>query len=218
MCPYLDISFQLVDLPAISAEYVPPWIQTALQPAAAALLVVDLADPASPELIGSVCEQLESRRVSLVREWPGDADDGASREDNDPFALRIPTVLVANKLDLARDAGDVEALVELAGVDLPSVAVSSTTGEGLDRLAGFLFERLGIVRVYTKMPGKPPEKDRPFTVRRGATVLDVASLVHRDIAGGLRYARAWGDAVYDGQQVGPDHVVADGDIVELHMR
>jgi len=34
----------------------------------------------------------------------------------------------------------------------------------------------------------------------------------------LRYARAWGEQVYDGQQVGPEHLVVDGDIVELHMR
>jgi ribosome-interacting GTPase 1 len=55
-------------------------------------------------------------------------------------------------------------------------------------------------------------------VRQGATVLDVATLVHKDIAGALRYARAWGESVYDGQQVGPEHRVADGDIVELHIR
>jgi uncharacterized protein len=74
------------------------------------------------------------------------------------------------------------------------------------------------VRVYTKAPGKPAEMDRPFTVRRGATVLDVARLVHKDIAESLRYARAWGHGVFDGQQVGPEHVLADGDVIELHMR
>jgi ribosome-interacting GTPase 1 len=59
---------------------------------------------------------------------------------------------------------------------------------------------------------------RPFTVRTGASVLDVAQLVHKDIAGSLRYARAWGSGVFDGQQVGPEHVLCDGDVIELHMR
>jgi ribosome-interacting GTPase 1 len=228
MCPYADISFQLVDLPAISEDYVAPWIQTALQPADAALLVVDLADPASPEHIGLVLAKLASKKVTLSPVWPGaaagsrargaDAETATDIEDDDPFRIRLPTLLVANKSDLAAGPEDLEALADLAGVDFPKLAVSTTTGQGLDRIAVFLFENLGIVRVYTKLPGKPPEQEKPFTVRRGATVLDVANLVHRDLAGALRYARAWGAEVYDGQQVGPEHRVADGDIIELHMR
>ena len=69
----------------------------------------------------------------------------------------------------------------------------------------------------TKSPGKPADTDKPFTVRRGETVLDVANLVHREIADGLRFARIWGKNVYDGQQTGPEHPVEDGDIVELHL-
>jgi ribosome-interacting GTPase 1 len=46
----------------------------------------------------------------------------------------------------------------------------------------------------------------------------VARLVHQDIADGLKYARLWGSGNFDGQQVGPDHVVADRDVVELHTR
>ena len=41
---------------------------------------------------------------------------------------------------------------------------------------------------------------------------------HRDIAASLRFARIWGSGAFDGQQVGPDHEVADGDIVELHTQ
>lgn len=216
MIPYADINFQLIDLPAISDDFVAPWIQTALQSADAALLVVDLADPSSPEAIGLVLERLEQKKVTLVPEWP--ANSAASDDEDSLFHIRLPTLLVATKADIASGPEDLDALVELAGVDFPSLTVSTTMGEGLDRVAAFLFEHLGIVRVYTKLPGKPPEGNKPFTVRQGATVLDVAMLVHRDIAGSLRYARAWGEQVYDGQQVGPEHLVADGDIVELHMR
>ena len=55
-------------------------------------------------------------------------------------------------------------------------------------------------------------------VRAGATVLDVARLVHKDFAGSVKYARAWGTDVFDGQQVGPEHTLTDADVVELHMR
>ena len=96
--------------------------------------------------------------------------------------------------------------------------MSAETGDGLDALGPFLFKALQVVRVYTKTPGKQADDDKPFTVRRGDTVLDVAKLVHKDIARGLKFARMWGSEVFDGQQVGPDHLVADGDIVELHTR
>jgi uncharacterized protein len=74
------------------------------------------------------------------------------------------------------------------------------------------------VRVYTKPLGQPPDRNRPFTVRRGHTVLDVARLVHQEVAGRLKFARLWGSGAFDGQQVGPDHLVADGDVVELHAK
>jgi ribosome-interacting GTPase 1 len=73
-----------------------------------------------------------------------------------------------------------------------------------------------VVRVYTKAPGKPTSDEKPFTVRRGDTVLDVARLVHKEIAESFKFARIWGSGQFDGQQVGPDHRVADGDVLELH--
>jgi uncharacterized protein len=98
------------------------------------------------------------------------------------------------------------------------VLVSAQTGEGCEQITGFLFRGLEIIRVYTKAPGKPANDDRPFTLRRGQTVTDVAEQLHKDIASGLRYARVWGTEVYAGQQVGPDHKLADKDVLELHMR
>jgi ribosome-interacting GTPase 1 len=44
----------------------------------------------------------------------------------------------------------------------------------------------------------------------------VAQLVHRDIAATLRFARLWGTGAFDGQQVGAEHPVSDGDVLELH--
>ncbi len=58
---------------------------------------------------------------------------------------------------------------------------------------------------------------RPFTVRLGHTVADVARLVHREMAESVKYARVWGSESFSGQQVGRDHEVADGDVLELHV-
>lgn len=224
MLRHEDIAFQLLDLPSMSSDHCPPWIASALQASDAALLVVDLSDPACVEQVQFILDTLAARKISLVAPWPGLGRDGAgeNRDDeptaeaDDPFRIELPTLLLANKADLASDPGEVAVLEELLGVDFPALRVSAETGQGMGELAPWLFKALGIVRVYTKAPGKEPERDRPFTVRRGQTVLDVARLVHKDIAESFRFGRLWGSGVFDGQQVGADHQVADGDVVELH--
>jgi ribosome-interacting GTPase 1 len=123
---------------------------------------------------------------------------------------------VANKSDIKFDPEEITVLEELIGVRYPAVSVSARTGEGLDTMGPLLFAGLNLVRVYTKIPGKPPEQDKPYTLFRGETVQDVARLVHRDIAATLKFARIWGSGKFDGQQVGKDHLVNDGDVVELH--
>ena len=84
-------------------------------------------------------------------------------------------------------------LEELLGVRFPAVAVSATTGQGLERLGPILFQGLGVIRVYTKAPGKDPDTDAPFTLFRGETVADLALQVHREIAESLKFARVWGE-------------------------
>jgi ribosome-interacting GTPase 1 len=134
------------------------------------------------------------------------------------FATRLPALLVANKSDLLTDPeGELEVLEELSGVDFPTLAVSAETGDGLENLGTWLFDHLGVVRVYTKIPGKEPDMSKPFTIRHGDTVLDVAEQVHRDVARDLKYARVWGVESFEGQQVGREHHLVDGDVIELHI-
>jgi ribosome-interacting GTPase 1 len=216
MLPVDDVAIQLVDLPSISPQHPVPWIGNAIQTADAAAFVVDLSQPGCVEEVVLAHEILAERKIVLTARWP---IDGPVVEDEvpDPFTTVLPTVLVANKADLLTDLEEeLGILEELAGVDYPTLATSAETGTGLEGFGRWLFDRLGIVRVYTKIPGKEPDMGRPFTVRSGQTVADVAEKVHRDIAASLRYARIWGTNSFDGQQVGGDHRVVDGDVVELH--
>jgi hypothetical protein len=218
MMPFEDIQFQLVDLPAVSPEHPLPWLASALQTADAALLVVDLSEPACVEQLESVHRALRDKRLTLTEHWPGAHDAGTPEpSDDDPFAVRLPTLLLANKSDRTDHAdAELDALRDLAQVRYPAFAVSATTGHGLGEIAPWLFHHLHIVRVYTKIPHHPPDHHKPFTLRRGQTVRDLARLVHQDLEHSLRFARVWGRSAFDGQQVGPDHHVADGDVVELH--
>jgi len=181
------------------------------------LLVIDVSDPECVEQVASILERLAAKKVYLKPAWPGlEPAQQAETCEDDPFRLDLPTVLIANKSDIDPDPEEIEILEELLGLHFPSLTMSAKTGAGVDALGEFLFRALGIVRVYTKTPGKAADGDKPFTVFRGGTVLDVARLVHKDIARNLKFARMWGSEVFDGQQVGPEHVVADGDLVELH--
>jgi ribosome-interacting GTPase 1 len=218
MMPYEDIHFQLVDLPAVSPEHPVPWLASALQTADACLFVVDLGEPACVETVEALHAILREKRVTLTDrwEWEGDLARGAA-DDEDPFVLRLPAVLLANRTDLLASADtELRVFLELTGLRYPAVAVSAATGQGLGEIGPLLCRRLGIVRVYTKVPGRPPSRERPFTIRRGQTVGDLAQLVHRDLARSLKYARVWGKSGFEGQHVGRDHPLADGDIVELH--
>ncbi len=218
MMPHEDVHFQLIDLPAIAPEHPVPWLGSALQTADAALLVVDLCEPSCVEQLQAVQAMLGQKKVTLSAQWETvEAADDAERNDDDPFGLRLPTLLLANKAEAIDDlAAEMQALRDLTGLPFPMLAVSATTGRGLGDLGPWLFSHLGIVRVYTKVPGHPVDKQRPFTIRSGQTVGDVARRVHQDLGQALRYARIWGPSAFDGQQVGHEHRLADGDIVELH--
>ena len=107
-----------------------------------------------------------------------------------------------------------EELLEEAWRLLPA---SAATGRGLERFRREAFEGLKIMRIYSKPPYKPADMDKPFVLRKGSTVEEFAAKVHQDIAAGLRSAKVWGSGAFDGQTVGRDHALADGDVVELHV-
>jgi ribosome-interacting GTPase 1 len=210
MMPHEDVQFQLVDLPPVSADHLDPWLGGTLQTADAAMVVVDLTDPGCVEHLEAVERRLQERKVDLVARGCGLLED--------PFRVRLPALLVANKADLLENPeAELEVFRELAPDPFVSLAVSAWSGGGLDRIGSALFNLVGVIRVYSKLPGHAPDRSKPFTLRRAQTVRDVAQHVHRGLAGELRFARVWGpSAEFEGQQVSGDHVVRDGDVVELH--
>jgi ribosome-interacting GTPase 1 len=212
MLEYLDVHFQLVDLPAVSPEHPVPWLGGALQTADAAMLVIDLNEPSCLEQTQGVQAVLGRSRVTLTERW-----DRELAGEEDPFSIRLPTRLDANKADLETDhEAELQTFRELSGLAFPALAVSATTGFGTESLGAWLFEHMGIVRIYTKAPGHAADKGRPFTIRRGQTVGDVARLIHKDLERSFKYARVWGRSGFDGQHVGHEHALADGDVLELH--
>jgi len=126
--------------------------------------------------------------------------------------------LTPNKIDAPGASDRLKLLHELLPLDFSEYVISAQHGTGLETLRDAIYRAMDVVRVYSKLPSaKEPDRDRPFTVRRGSTLLDMAGMVHKDFLEGLKFARVWGTAVHDGTQVKGDYVLHEQDVVELHM-
>ena len=207
MCKYQDVKIELVDTPPVTAGHIPGGMVSTIRSADVICIVLDVAaDPLeqAETVLGLLAEK--SLVLQTVPRNQLDPDNRHARS----------AIIAANKADLAPPE-NIETLRELYPDGPEIVAVSAASGEGLDELIGRLWELLGVVRVYTKLPGKPPDRENPFTLKAGATVEDLARAVHRELPEKMRFARIWGAGRFDGQQVHRTEVLGDKDIVEIHQ-
>jgi ribosome-interacting GTPase 1 len=194
MMRFEDIAFQLVDLPPLNDEHVEPWVFDIVRRADLLWIVVT---------VENAVDGLELTRRVLH-------DKGIDIE-----AVKRALV-VTTGIDREGGEEDVAIVDELLDHRWPLTPVSVTKNLGLDELARRTFAALGIVRVYTKQPGKPADRAAPFTLPAGATVGELAARVHKDLAASMKHARLWGPSAFDGQVVHADHVLGEGDVVEIH--
>ena len=206
---YEDVRIQLVDLPPITDDFFEPWVPSLVRSADAALLVADLGSDDVADATEVVLAQLAAVKTELVGTLPYDVDEETIQH--------VKTLLVANKTDADGASDRLDVLREWFGPRFPIVPISSVTGEGLDDLRLASYDLLGVIRVYTKLPGKPVDRTKPFTIPIGGTVLDLAREIHRDFEQSLKFARVWGTGVFEGQTVKRDHELHEADVVELHI-
>ena len=194
MMHFENVQIQLIDLPPISPEFTEPWLPHVIRNADTGALVVDVNDPAILDEVEFVSNILDAGR------------------------LPVPKLLVANKADLPGAQDNYEALCDLYGNRYTCVAISALTGLNLEQFAHTVFAVLGLVRVYTKPPGKKVDLTSPFVLHRGQTVQDAARMVHKDFAEHLKYARLYrGSGEREGLMIERTHVLADQDILEFHI-
>jgi hypothetical protein len=206
MAYYEDAPIQFLDCPPVTPEHTPPGMINAIRNADVVLLVADAGEP-------SVLEDVETL-LGILREKEIVFD--AQGLETDEIDVAPKGLIVCTKTDAPGAPENLEALRELFTGPPPIRAISTVTGEGLEDLLRELFQFLDVIRIYTKLRGKPADMDKPFVLPAGSTVGELARQVHKEIAESLKYARVWGESVYDGQQVHATHVLADRDIVELH--
>ncbi|MCK5597649.1 MAG: TGS domain-containing protein, partial [Candidatus Eisenbacteria sp.] len=209
MMPYADIYIELVDVPPFSRDHTETWLPELVRNADTVLLVVDASADDCVDSCQFIREFLASKGIRLSPVC-------------DPNEMELarnvkPTLIIANKIDEEGATENLKFLGEVIEDEFEIIPVSAETGEGLDRMKKRLYEFLDVVRIYSKVPGKTADMKKPFIVKRGSTVLDVAEKIHREFADKLKFTKIWGSGKFDGQVVDRDHIVEDGDILEIHV-
>lgn len=208
MMPVENVQVQLVDTPPMDRDYVEPWLFDLVRRTDLILLVVDLqADP--PEQLEGTLALLEEHRIA-----PSHLRERYSAEQRMTF---IPLIVLVNKCDNESMDDLFEVCCEMLEGEWPKIPVSALTGRNFERLKRMVFERLEIIRVYAKPPGKEADLEKPFVLKKGSTITDLGGKIHRDFFEKLKTARVWGSTAFEGQMVQRDYVLQDGDIVELRV-
>lgn len=127
-----------------------------------------------------------------------------------------PALLIANKLDLPEGAEAYGNLENSFGRLYDTIAVSALTGRGLDGMGQIFLSTMGLMRVFTKLPSEDVPSQKPILIREGATVAELAKLIHKELAKVLKYARVWRRGKRaEGLRVGANFILEDMDAVEL---
>ncbi|MFC1938539.1 GTPase [Chloroflexota bacterium] len=208
MMEFENIKIQLIDTPPLTEQPAEWWLRNTIIRADGITIVVDLSnDPLAQMKI--ILAQLTEMRVGIGKI--------KADEEDSPILHQKKALIIANKVDLENTGENYLTLRNRYEKQIPVTAISAKQGNGLEKLRYEVFKMLDIMRVYTKAPGKKAELDDPIVLAMGSTLEDAAAEVHKDFRVSLKYARIWGSGKHDGVMAKRNHVLEDGDIIELHM-
>ncbi len=208
MMPYENIQIQLVDTPSISETFYESYMHEIVKNADATVVLIDLQSTLVLEELDAVLRKLEEKRIFLA---------SINFKDSPSSFHFCKAIIAGNKFETSEAEENLSILKEFFGNRFEFIPISVEKGINLELLRERCFQILEIIRVYTKEPGGKPDLSSPFTLKKGSKVEDLASMIHKDFASKLSYARIWGKGKFDGQRVHRSQVLEDGDIVELHI-
>jgi ribosome-interacting GTPase 1 len=207
MMHFENVQIQLIDTPPLGEQPPEWWLLNIIRRADALLIVVDLSEDALTQ-VDELMTTLKEKNIML-----GKAPE--AENDEESVVNYKKALLVANKADLDADGTNLKDLQEMYGNTLPIIATNATGN--LDELKKKTFEMLDVIRVYTKTPGAKPDMTDPIVLEVGSTLEMAATSIHKSFAQRMKYARVWGSGKFDGIMVKRDHILQDGDIIELHV-
>lgn len=206
MMKFEDIQIQLIDLPPIIESNVDPLMINAIKRSDGVIIVVDLSSDDLLEQTDMIIRKMEERKTLLLWKNPGELETGWTW---------LRSFFVANKNDVPGANERLEIFKEFYAAKSPIVPVSTLKNLGFEDLKRKIFEMLDIVRVYSKPPGKPPDLKKPFVLKKGSTVEDLAKEIHKDIAEKLKGAKLWNIEKKTFIMVDKEYKLNDKDVIEL---
>ncbi len=209
MMEYENIQIQLLDTPPLVSGSTLTLLPPNLVRADALLIVIDLSEDPLKQM-ETITSELAIMRIGIGK--PGPEND-----EEDIIRHTKKALIIGNKIDIEGASKNYEVMEELYRDDFPVLAISAARGTGLEDLKQAIFQLLEIIRVYTKTPGQKPDMNDPIVLPIGSTLANAATEVHKDFAANLKFARIWGSGKHDGVMAKREHVLQDGDIIELHM-
>ena len=208
MMEFENIQIQLIDTPPLVVSTSVFWFTPLLKRADVLLILVDLsADPL--EQMETVTSLLADMRISL--------DKNKTQSEDGRELVYKKSVIAGNKLDLDEGSKNLKDLKDMYGDRFPVVGISAKDGAGIEEMKQTVYRVLDIIRVYTKRPGGRADMTEPVVLPRGSTLEDAALSIHKELLARLKFARVWGSGKHDGVMVSRDHVLQEGDIIELHV-
>lgn len=127
-------------------------------------------------------------------------------------------IFVLSKSDLLLEDQIRKLQETLRSKKIPGVIISSLTGFGIEELKDKIMSNTGMIRVYTKEPGKE-KAPNPIMLLPNSTVEDVAEEIRNGFSKQVKEARITGpSSKFPNQKVGLSHKLKDLDIVEFHTR
>jgi small GTP-binding protein len=177
-----------------------------------------------PGLIAGAADDRGGGRALLGVLRSADAIIYCCRADGDPAELEVvraevaaagivkPGFVAATRADEAESGSQTRLAAAIP--DLEIVAVSILDEDSLEAFRTAAWALTGLIRVRLRKDGSIDNE--PLALHPEATVADVADWVHHDLGASFSGARVWGpSARFEGQRVGREHQIQDGDVVEI---
>ena len=191
MMPFQGTSIQLIELPAIESEYFDKGLAHTAD--VILILITDLSQ--IPEIEKNLKNTLGKKIIVF---------NNINKQDT----RKISATLQSKKYN--------SIIIESA---LKEGGRVGTTYEPIEKLKEKIFQNLNKIRVYTKEPGKEPDKNRPVILNPKSTIKDVAEKILHGFSSKIKETRIWGpSSKFAGQITGLNHELKDLDIVEFKTR
>lgn len=164
----------------------------------------------SDETITSILKEYKVNNAEIILNGKCTLDDLIDAIEGN--RVYIPALYVINKIDQIT-IEELDLLDQIPNYVLLSAHKKWNIDEVLDRI----WEKLDLMRIYTKPKGQVPDYEAPVILPRNRNkVEDFCNKIHRAFLKDFKYAIVWGSSVkHQPMKVGKEHVLHDEDVIQI---